>query len=58
MFKPVFNYTDHIVKNLTFIAESKAIITNSPLIPEWEVSLRKDAIIRVLILLLLLRVIH
>jgi len=46
MFKPVFNYTDHIVKNLTFIAESKAIITNSPLIPEWEVSLRKDAIIR------------
>ena len=46
MFKPVFNYTDHIVKNLTFIAESKAIITNSSLIPEWEVSLRKDAIIR------------
>ena len=46
MFKPVFKYTDHIVKNLTFIAESKAIITNSPLIPEWEVSLRKDAIIR------------
>ncbi len=46
MFKPVFNYNDHIVNNLTFIAESKAIITNSPLIPEWEVSLRKDAIIR------------
>ena len=46
MFKPVFNYTDHIVKNLTFIAESKVIITSSPLIPEWEVSLRKDAIIR------------
>lgn len=46
MFKPVFNYTDHIVKNLTFIAESKAVIISSPLIPEWEVSLRKDAIIR------------
>ncbi len=46
MFKPVFHYTDHIVENLTFIAESKAIITNSSLIPEWEVSLRKDAIIR------------
>jgi len=46
MFKPVFSYTDHIVNNLTFIADAKAIITNSPLIPEWEVSLRKDAIIR------------
>lgn len=46
MFKPVFSYTDRIVGNLTFIAESKAIIKSSPLIPEWEVSLRKDAIIR------------
>lgn len=46
MFKPVFSYTDRIVHNLTYIAESKAIIKSSPLIPEWEVSLRKDAIIR------------
>ncbi len=46
MYKPNFNYTDKIVKNLTFIAESKAIIINSPLIPEWEVSLRKEAIIQ------------
>ena len=46
MFKPVFSYTDRIVRSLTFIAESKAIIKSSPLIPEWEVSLRKDAIIR------------
>jgi hypothetical protein len=49
MFKPVFSYTDRIVGNLTFIAESKAIIKSSPLIPEWEVSLRKDVIIGVLI---------
>lgn len=46
MYKPNFSYTDRIVKNLTFIAESKAIIINSPLIPEWEVSLRKEALIQ------------
>lgn len=46
MFKPNFHYTDKIVKNLTHIAESRSIILNSPLIPKWEVSLRRDAIIR------------
>ncbi len=43
MFKPIFHYTDNIVNNLTFIAEAKAIILNAPLIPNWEVSLRKAA---------------
>jgi len=37
MFKPNFNYTGKIVKNLTFIAESRAIILNAPLVPNWEV---------------------
>src|SRR3972149_10973347 len=46
MFKPNFRYTDKIVTNLTFIAESRAIILNSPLIPKWEVSLRRDAMLR------------
>lgn len=46
MFKPNFRYTNKIVTNLTFIAESRAIILNSPLIPKWEVSLRREAIIR------------
>jgi Fic family protein len=46
MFNPVFSYTNKIVKNLTAIAESRAIILNSPLVPKWEISLRKDAIIR------------
>src|SRR3972149_8205953 len=46
MFKPNFRYTDKIVTNLTFIAESRAIILNSPLIPKWEVSLRRDALLR------------
>lgn len=46
MFKPNFNYTEDIVNNLTFIAEAKAIILKAPLIPNWEVSLRKSAILR------------
>jgi Fic family protein len=46
MFKPNFKYTDKIVKNLTLISEARAIILNAPLIPKWEVSLRRDALIR------------
>lgn len=46
MFSPNFNYTNKIVKNLTLIAEARTIILNSPLIPKWEVSLRKEALIR------------
>jgi Fic family protein len=45
MFKPIFHYTDSIVNNLTFIAEAKAIITKTTLIPNWELSLRKAAIL-------------
>jgi len=46
MFKPNFKYTDLIVKNLTRIAESRAVVINSPLIPKWEVSLRREALIK------------
>jgi len=46
VFKPSFRYTNKIVKNLTHIAEARAIILNAPLIPKWDVSLRKDALIR------------
>jgi len=46
MFRPNFRYTDKIVKNLTFIAEARAIILNAPLVPKWEVSLRRDAVLR------------
>jgi Fic family protein len=46
MFKPNFHYTHKIVKNLTLIAESRVIILNAPLVPKWEVSLRRDALIR------------
>ena len=43
MFKPIFQYNNNIVNNLTVIAEAKSVIINSPLIPNWEVSLRKAA---------------
>jgi len=46
MFKPNFSYTDRIIKNLTKIAEARAIILNAPLVPKCEVSLRRDALLR------------
>lgn len=46
MFKPNFRYTDKIVSDLTQIAAARELILNSPFIPKWEVSLRRDAIIR------------
>lgn len=46
MFQPKFSFTNRMVKNLTFIAESRAFVLSAPLIPEWEVSLRRDAILR------------
>jgi len=46
VFEPNFKYTEKIVRNLTQIAESKAIILSSPLVPKWEVMLRREALIR------------
>ena len=46
MFKPSFHYTDKIVNNLSQIAVARELVINSPLIPKWEVSLRREAIIR------------
>ena len=45
-FEPNFSYTNKIVRSLTFIADARAIILNAPLIPKWEVSLRRDALLR------------
>lgn len=45
MFKPVFSYTNKIVKILTQISSARELILNSPLIPKWGVSLRREAII-------------
>ncbi len=46
MFKPNFRYTDKIVKFLTRISASRELILNSPFIPQWELTLRKEAIIQ------------
>ena len=46
MFKPNFRYTDKIVNNLTAISAARAIILNAPLIPKWEVSLRREALLK------------
>jgi len=46
MFRPNFRYTDKIVNDLTQIAVARELILNSPLIPKWEITLRREAIIR------------
>src|SRR3989338_9644002 len=46
MFKPNFKYTQQIVNNLLNITQYRDIILNSKIIPKWEVSLRRDALIR------------
>lgn len=46
MFSPNFRYTHKIVNNLTAIAKARAVILNAPLIPKWEVSLRREALLR------------
>jgi len=46
MFEPNFRYTNKIVNNLIQISIAREIILNSPFIPKWEVSLRREAIIR------------
>ena len=45
MFKPRFRYTNKIVRLLTRISAAREVILNSPLIPRWEVALRREAII-------------
>ncbi len=46
MFDPNFRYTDKIVNDLTQIAVARELILSSPFIPKWEVSLRREALIR------------
>jgi Fic family protein len=46
MYKPNFRYTHKIVNNLTAIAAARTVILNAPLIPKWEVSLRREALLR------------
>ena len=46
VFKPNFKYTNKIVNDLTQIAVAHELILHSPFIPKWEITLRREAIIR------------
>ena len=46
MFKPNFRVTNKIIKYLTDIAAARELILNASLLPQWEVKLRKDAIVK------------
>ncbi|MBE0433322.1 Fic family protein [candidate division WOR-3 bacterium] len=46
MFEPNFRYTNKIVNLLSKISAAREVILNSPLIPKWEIELRREAIIR------------
>jgi Fic family protein len=45
MFQPNFRYTHKIVRLLAKISAGREVILHSPLIPKWEVALRREAII-------------
>jgi Fic family protein len=45
MFKPRYTISDKIIRHLTEIAVSKDIIERAKLVPKWELSLRKEALI-------------
>ena len=44
MFKPNFTITNKITYYLTKIAEARAIVFNAPLIPKWEIDLKRQAL--------------
>lgn len=46
MFEPNFKYTHKIVDNLVEITSARELILNAYLIPKWEISLRREALIR------------
>lgn len=46
MFKPEYNLTNSIIKKLTEIAEARAIIESAKILPQQELKLRRQAIIR------------
>ena len=46
MFEPIFNYTHTIVNNLVIITSSTDTVTNAYVVPKWDVSLRREAIIQ------------
>jgi len=46
MYVPNFTITNKVLNSISQISASREIILNAPLLPKWEVSLRKDAILK------------
>jgi len=46
IFKPNFQYIHRIVNDLAQIAVARELVLNSPLVPKWEVAIRREAIVR------------
>jgi len=46
MFKPVFRTTNKIVQYIAEISAARELILNAALLPQWEVRLRREAIIK------------
>lgn len=46
MLRPKYKITDKILNYLTKIAEARSIILNAPLVPKWEIDLRREAILK------------
>jgi len=46
MFEPNFTYTDAIVNRLVEITSARDAVVNAYMVPKWEVSLRRDAVLR------------
>lgn len=45
MYKPRYQITDKIVNHLTEIAIAREVVEKARLVPKWEISLRRDALI-------------
>ena len=45
-FSPVYTITDTVARNLELIAEAKGVIENAPLLPAFESSLQREAMVR------------
>lgn len=46
MFQPKFQITQKVLKYISQVEVSKEIIENSPLVPQWEVKFREEAVLR------------
>jgi len=46
MFRLNFKYTHRIVNNLVEITSAREVILNAYIVPKWEISLRREALIR------------